>query len=113
MFPFTGYGRDGQPTVGEPVEIPVRWNTVRRQAVDAKGNTVLLSGQAVVDRTIYPESQLWLGTLEAWFLESANPSTVDEELCEVVTYNSTPDIKGRSNFRTVGLMRLKDKGVND
>ena len=112
LFPFTAYDRAGQPTVGEPQEIPVRWLTVRKQAVDAKGNTVLLSAQAIVGVSVYPESQMWLGTLADWLATSSNPSTVDEELCEVVTYNGTPDIKSRDYYQTLGLMRLRDKNVN-
>lgn len=112
LFNTAAYDNFGNTTVGEPQEIPVRWTTSRRQALDPKGNTVALSAQVVVYQDIYPGAQMWLGTLAQWNQVSGNPSTVDEELHEVISFSSTPDIKGRNGRRSVNLMRYRDKNQN-
>lgn len=107
LFPFTGYDSHGQATVGPGVEVRVRFNTVRREVVDAKGNSIALDGQAVVDRPVRIDSHFWIGRLAAY---NAGPD--DAELMVVKTYSETPDIKNRFTTKTCGLMRLHSRGTN-
>ena len=113
LWPFTpGYDRFGQQIVGEPVEINVRWKTSRRTVTDPRGNTVTLNAEADVFQEVEPGSRMWLGTLDQWNQISSNPATVNEELCQVMTFDSIPDIKGRLAYMKVGLMKFHDTNQN-
>jgi len=112
LMPFIGYDSYGQPAVGAPVQINVRWLTKRREVVDAKGNTVAFDAIAIVGQRIDLGSHLWLGQLADWVGTGSGSSHLDQELMEVKTYYETPDIKGRAIRRQVGLMRLHNKGAD-
>jgi hypothetical protein len=92
-------------TPGQPAG--VKWNISRKEVVDSKGNKIRLDFSVTVALDITVGSQMWLGTLEDWY--GTGSGNVDNELCEVVTFSKTGDIKGRSWTRTVGLMRLHSK----
>lgn len=107
LWPWTGaYDKHGQPKVGSPVEINVRWNTNRTEMMDPKGNTIKLDGSAIVGQDVPMYSVMWLGRLVNW--AGSSVSQADTELMEVKAFKSTPDLKARDVFRTVGLMRLKN-----
>jgi uncharacterized delta-60 repeat protein len=97
----------GQPTVDSPAEVDVRWNTNRRESLDAQGNVIALDADAVVDRRIAVGSIMWLGKLVDWYSTDVNNN--DSELMQVKTYSETPDLKNRFARRTVGLMRHRDE----
>jgi hypothetical protein len=107
LWPATGYDDQGEVTVGDPVEIKVRWTIGRGETTDKLGNTIALDASAVVDRVIVAESNMWLGRLEDWY--GSNGSAGDStELMRVVTYSEVKDIRGNATFRTVGLKRYRD-----
>lgn len=96
----------GQPTTATAIEIPVRWLTKRDEVVDAQGNTIALDATVVVERQIAVGSLMALGNLSYWV---GTGSAGDEsEVMEVVTYEETPDLKGREIRRSVGLKRFRD-----
>lgn len=96
----------GQVLVDDPVEIDVRWITNRREAIDPKGNTVVLDATAVVNCVIPVGSQMALGRISRW--PGTDRNVDDNELMQVMTYREVPDLKNRTFRRTVGLMRFRN-----
>lgn len=101
----------GQPQVHPPVQIRVRWNTIRREWLDHQGNSVILDADAVVSQKVPIGSLMWLGTLEDWngVGSGSGSAELGDELCEVKNYTETPDIRNRYRRRTVQLLRYHDK----
>ncbi len=95
----------GEPLHGDPEEIQVRWTYKRTQIVDAKGNSVGIDAQAVVNQEIIAGSQMYLGSLSFW--TGTGSADEDVEVMEVVAYNYTSDIKNRNVRRTVMLRRFR------
>jgi len=106
VWPFIGYDRSGQPKVGDPYEVWVRWLTKRRDVLDTKGNTIALDAEAVTEDDIPMDSVMRLGTLSDW--QGTGSNQMDTELMLVKTFNYTPDVKERDAYRCVGLMRYKN-----
>lgn len=107
LFTVTGQDRYGEPTFSDPVEIMVRFNTVRRRVLDANGKQVDLDGMAVVGQKIDIGSLMYIGSLSYYLGTGSN--VLDNELMVVKTYNETSDVKNRLSTKTVGLMRYKQK----
>lgn len=99
--------RFGQIEVGDPIEVPCRWNEGAGEALDAQGNTIALDASVVLDRRVLSGSQMWLGTLAAW--NAGAKDLTPNYLMEVKTTKVTLDVKGRASFYGVGLVRFKDK----
>jgi hypothetical protein len=109
LWPFTGtYDDYGQPVVGEPEEVVVRWNTGRAEALDPLGNTIALDAEVVVNQRVEVGGNMALGELSAWEEVGTGDTGSIGELMQVLTYNETPDLKGRAVRRTVGLKRFRD-----
>lgn len=115
LWPASGFDAYGQPKVGEPVELLVRWNAKRREATDPQGNSIMLDATVVVDREVAVGGTMWLaadqspgsGTaLSQWY--GTGSGDVDDEVMRVAIYSETPDLKGRVARRTVGLQRFRD-----
>ena len=96
-------GRDeyDEPRIHSPLEITVRWEETRRESRDAEGNTIIIDAQVMTDREIRPGSIMRLGTLAEWTDEQRG-------LKQVISYDETPDIKGRYFQRNVLLMAYGD-----
>lgn len=130
LWPATGnYDAYGQPTIGSPVEIKVRWVSGESRAMDKQGNNIVLDGKAVVNRDIPLGSLMWEGrirdlrTPEGLMFDPIlfDPSFYDpgdlpgtlgvdidvSKVMEVKTFNPSKDIKGRATYREVGLMRFR------
>lgn len=107
LWPSIGFDEYGQPDVGDPIQIIVRWNTRRMETVDAKGNTIALDALVIVDRQIAIGSDMWLGALADWY--GTGSAGNDDEVMQVKTYEETLDIKGRSARHIVGLMYKGDQ----
>jgi len=111
-WPFSGWDRWGQPTVGPPQQVPVsQWVTKRTKAVDPKLGTITLDATSRCYKPLKVDSHIWLGTLEEWYgtagTGSGSGSTaVDDELMVIRTYTETPDVKGRFSEKTIGMQRL-------
>lgn len=95
----------GSPTVGNPIEIRVRWEERQQDVDDPLRGTIRLDAVVVVDREIAEGSRMWRGCLSAW--PATNATVRDSELMEVVRYSETPDLKGRNRRRVVGLRRSR------
>lgn len=95
LWPRVGTDRNGEPTVGSPLEINVRWEEDFRGSVDSQGTPIAVNGTIDVDRDITAGSILWLGEL------SDLPSPVTTGLMEALTMDRIPDIKGRFFARSV------------
>ena len=91
----------GRYTVLAPVELTVRWEEKRRQATDPKGNTIGIDATVILDQEIAVGSVMRLGRL-------ADLPAVPDNLKQVAMFNDITDIKGRSAFRTVGLIRYDE-----
>ena len=98
----TSFDDYGEPKVDARVEIKVRWETGKREAIDAQGNTIAIESLAVVDRVIGVGSTLWLGKLD----DIPSPVT---DLRVVVEYIETPDIKAREFRRVILMQKLSDE----
>src|SRR5882757_2595614 len=103
LWSASGRDRYGQVTVGDPVEITVRWLDQQSQMLDPQGNTVTVDVTVVVQQDIKIGSQMWLGELADLIGTGSEPET---GRMEVKAFNSTLDIKARNNRRTIGLMRM-------
>lgn len=127
LWPFSGFLReDGQPSVGDPEEISVRWNTRRRQATDPKGNTIILDATVITNQTVVLGSHIWRGELSDLagagagidpldilsphppFDFSSGTSEVRSEVMRVTTISVTSDIKGRNTRYELGLSKLHE-----
>lgn len=114
LWMATGVDAYGQVTVNPtPLEIRVRWNNTQSERTDRDGNTITLDATVVVSRIQPPiGSQMWLGDLETWLGTGTGSGTgsgnVGDELMQVKTIDAQKDLKARSTFVTVGLMRLRD-----
>lgn len=102
-------GVDGynQPKVSAPVELLVRWETGRREALDPEGNKIGVEALVVVDREVLIGSAMWLGTLAEWYTGTGSGGQ-DDEVMQVVTYNQASDVKNRNVRREVGLNKFMD-----
>jgi hypothetical protein len=112
LWPATGqYDRYGEPIVAlSPSEIKVRWIDTKMEVLDPQGNTITIDAQAIVLIDVPINSHMWLGTLKDWIDNGS--AAFDQPLMEVKMFNATPDIKNRIAFRTLGMMRLHNKGAN-
>lgn len=110
LWAMSNYDSFGQPAVGDPIQINVRWVWHHREVVDAKGNTISLAADVAAAQDIPINSHMWLGTLDQW--NSNGMSQVNQDLYEVKTSDNVPDVKGRNVRRTFGLMKLHDSGAN-
>ena len=104
----TGTDRYGQTVVGDPAEVKVRWNTSRRNVLDAKGDTVALDATVIAKQVISIGSRLWKGLLDDWVGTGSGAAVTDEEVHEVKTVKITSDIKGRNTRYEYGLIKFRD-----
>lgn len=107
LWPIEGRDDYGDPVVGEPVEIMVRWEDRPRDSVQQQTASVEFDATVVVDRVIAVGSQLWLGSIEFWY--GTGSAEDDTGLTEVTEYNETPDLKGRNIRRVVRVRRFKNQ----
>lgn len=106
VWPRGSYDDYGARSVSSPIEIPVRWEEVDRNQLDPQSDKIRYDALAVVDRKVEKGSLIRLGTLDDW--QGTGSGSVESGLMEVVGYNETPDLKGRSIRRTITMIRYKD-----
>jgi hypothetical protein len=96
----------GQPRVSDtPVEHLVRWKDVTREVAGPNDSKIAIDVELVLNRDVAPGAAVWRGRLED--LSGTDPQPPDT-IKRVVTFNKTPDAKGRAFRRTATLARLKD-----
>ena len=112
LFPASvaGSTADGTRIVSAtPAELDVRWETGKAEALDPQGVPIAVDALVVVDRTITIGGIMWEGALSDL---PGTASPIDRwptsDIMQVITYNKTPDVKGRKFRHVVGLMRLSD-----
>lgn len=110
LFPWIGVDRHGKHVVGAPREIIIRFNAARKTVKDGKGNTITLDGTGIVNEVLVIGSRLWLGELAEWYGTGSSIVSRDQEIYEIATYNDVPDVKTRFSQKTIGVMRLHNKG---
>lgn len=86
----------------DKVQINVRWEEKRREAVGALGNSIAIDATVVVDREIAVGSIMWLGKKD----DLATPPV---NLKEVADYQEIPDVKNRKRRRVVLLVRYSNE----
>lgn len=106
LWAATGFDRQGEVTVGSPVEICVRWEQVRMVVQDPIQDTVVIEAMVKVDRVIKERSRMWLGELDDWY--GSGSSGQDNGLMEVVGINYIRDAKGRVVAREAMLKRFRN-----
>lgn len=102
LWERTGYNDYGHPLLADPVDVRVRWEFKRKEAVSRQGSPIAIEAVVVVNRTIPVDSLMWLGTVAQW---AAAGST--GELMLVESYEEIPDEKARIIRRTLGLVGYK------
>ncbi len=107
LWPVLGPDKHGQPTVGSPQQVQVRWNSNRTEMVGPDGTTLSLDASVIATFRIGIESRMWLGLL-ANVPGGGDFNAVAEELMVVKAQNTVPDIKNRFRYYGAGLMRWKN-----
>lgn len=96
-----GVDNYGSYKVNSPVEISVRWEENRNEVTDNLGNTIVTDAVIHVNREIVVGSILWLGEL----IDVATPPV---NLKQVVIYEEVPNLKARTKFRSVSVIKFSD-----
>lgn len=105
LWVANGVNDYSEPTVSEPVEIDVRWESRRGERGDAQGNVVVYDAVVVVDRVIPIQSILRLGTIADYRASD----TDDLLLYSVVDFSGIPDLKGRNTRRLAYCKRYSNQ----
>ena len=119
LWPYLRRSAEGEPVVGPPVPLMVKWTDQLQNVMDPKGNTITCDATAVVDRDVAIDSIMWLGSLQdlPGALMNQDPGTGFEPegvpwasgLMQVKTMGRASDIKNRFTRRTVGMLRFKNQ----
>lgn len=105
-----GVDKFGNPVVGDAEEVTVRWNKTKREATNAQGNKVQIVADIVADQALTIGDIMWLGSFDdlsgtAYYHVSMVPTA---DVCQVITDDTTVDLKGRDTRYEYGLMRYTD-----
>jgi hypothetical protein len=107
-LPYDAYG---EPIVGPPFQIDVRWVARQTVTTDRQGNTIMLDATMILDEevedipvgSIVCQASLWEVTGTGSFTSPNN------ELYQIKFFSQTPDIKARNTRRKAMLMRFRDQ----
>lgn len=102
LWPFNGIDDSGEPSVGPPQAVAVRWEDKRSQSVSETGTVLALDAQVKVGLEVALGSHIWKGRLADFTDADTN------EIMVVQTYSEIPDLKGRGVTRVVGLSFLRN-----
>jgi len=91
----------GQPTVGIPIEIKVRWEDVGEEFLDGDGTMQLSRAKVFVDRDVEVGGVLMLGKLDG-SVDQANPKANDGAW-EIRRVEKLPTLNAKQFLRTVYL----------
>jgi len=100
-----GSDRFGKPITSNPVEIRCRWIETRKEKTDAQGNTVTIDAQVYINTDITVGSLMWKGRLSE-LLGTASP--MSGNIMQVISFNRTPDLKGRNHRSMASVSRYMD-----
>ena len=102
LWAANGYDTYADIKVSAAVEILVRWEEKQQEILDAQGNSITIEAIVVVNQDIIVGSIMSLGA-------KVDLATPPVGLNQVVTFDKTPDIKGRKYRRVVSLIRFSDE----
>jgi hypothetical protein len=97
LWEATGLDDYGQPVVGQPEEVLVRWDETDAESPDA----IAISATVVMPRRVAEGSEMWLGSLDDYGAQATAPTRM-----RVVSRSSVQDVRGRKVHHTAGLARL-------
>lgn len=102
----------GEVQVHQPVELRVRWETIRAESVnfEAQGATVAYQATVTVPQEVTIDSLMWLGGFDDWYGTGTggDEDGLGGNLHQVKGYEEVPDTKGRDAERTAKLIRYRD-----
>lgn len=107
LWPFVSYDENGEPMVGSPQELTVRWEQGLSQEITPRTNPIAVAATVWVDREIANGSMLRIGSLADITGTGTEVVTIDNIL-EVVDYQVIPDVKGRVFERVVLCQKYAD-----
>jgi hypothetical protein len=105
----------GEIQVRQPVELRVRWETMRTESVSfaAQGATVAFEATVYLEREVTVGSLLWLGSFGDWLGTGTGTGGTEDalggELHQVQGYDEIADVKGRVHERMAKCIRYKDQ----
>jgi hypothetical protein len=98
----TGTGPDGEPLIGPPAEIDVRWRGMLSEVPDARGQILGLDATALAWADVNPGDLLWKGRLADW-----NEAAHGQELMLVTSFADTMPLRNGRVRRTLGMKRFR------
>jgi hypothetical protein len=98
----TGTGPDGEPLIGPPAEIDVRWRGMLSEVPDARGQVLGLNATALVWADVRDGDLIWVGKLEDW-----NEATHGQDLMLVTSTADTMPLRNGRVRRTLGMKRFR------
>lgn len=108
IWPRVGADANGNPIVGDPEEIDVKWNE-RRGRIRLGNETSDYEAEIQVDQDILIGSAIWHGELADW--SGVRPEE-SRDVMEVIAFQKTPDLKGREYLREIVVRRLRNSWPN-
>lgn len=102
LWSFLRTGREGEPIVAPPVQIPVRWEEGQKEIADANGTRWNVDVVMATNQNMLLGSIIWEGAL------SAIPPNPTSGLYEIVIRERAEDIKYRVTRYEFGLRRYKN-----
>lgn len=101
---YGDYGETRMGALTDAVQLNVRWEERKSQAINPQGNTVATDVMVIVDRVVTPGGMMWLGEKDD--LPSAVSSLTD--VYQIIEVRAIPDVKNRHTRRRCKLMRYSD-----
>jgi hypothetical protein len=107
IWPVIGYNQYGEPMLGGPSQIQVRWDDDRHEVMDPKGNVITLEASVILPQRVLIGSLMWRGLLSSWY--GTGSALPENDVMQIIMYDETPDLKGRCFRREAHLMRYHNK----
>lgn len=101
------YDAEGEPQVGEPVQVPVRWNPTGGKTQDVSGNILTYDASIAVDRQLKIGDRIWLGTLQEF--NGTGSAGEASQIMRVLTTSTAKDVKGEATRYEATLKLNSDK----
>lgn len=103
LWPRSGTDPYGKPTLGNPVQVSVRWDDVTKTFLADDGETQQPLTKVYVDRDVVKGSKMMLADLTSGF--DVNPDNHPGLVWEVVRFERFPNFECDDFLRTVYVQR--------
>jgi hypothetical protein len=109
LWPKLGVDAYGTVKFDYPVEVRIRWNSNRNEAVNPQSEVQAYTAHVIADRPMTIGSLMWLGRLSDLPASTGTPESTApaSDWMQVTKDSSTVDIKGRFSRYEYDLMRYK------